>query len=359
MASRAADVSGFGDLTNVSAERLQELEILLRSILALPIAKTTYAQIIDGMPTRTYFSDEYRDSDYYTTIIDSDKVKPSDQAMEEYEKMKTTFAPQDLIIDLKVAQKYQNAPSGTYEHLLRLVQIAAASLNALAGMIYVSRHRDMELNPPDPPGGSHRLFHRTDDFYVKFYNTDYRHFQEYPFGLLNVVGYWAETEIFGGILLFEHDEIGSGIISAFLHQQHTSRAFQLSKEQLQHFAQLHKADDTVKDPNADDVLPFTKQLDARTELTYREVGQPPLRIYKNEYDMQPDELLPAYPSCVVHYGDKNDPRAVIWEETEAETMKLIEQSERDRASRRDASSREKASPSSSKDDSSSANKKDS
>ena len=229
MASRAADVSGFGDLTNVSAERLQELEILLRSILALPIAKTTYAQIIDGMPTRTYFSDKYRDSDYYTTIIDSDKVKPSDQAMEEYEKMKTTFAPQDLIIDLKVclfplavtqlvksnsiqvSQKYQNAPSGTYEHLLRLVQIAAASLNALAGMIYVSRHRDMELNPPDPPGGSHRLFHRTDDFYVKFYNTDYRHFQEYPFGLLNVVGYWAETEIFGGVLLFEHDEIGSGV----------------------------------------------------------------------------------------------------------------------------------------------------
>ena len=75
-----------------------------------------------------------------------------------------------------MAQKYQNAPSGTHEHLLRLLQIAAASLNALAGMTYVSRHRDMELKPPEPPGGSHRLFHRTDAFFVNFYHTNY-HFQ--------------------------------------------------------------------------------------------------------------------------------------------------------------------------------------
>lgn len=102
MASNSADLSGFGDLTNVSAERLQDLEILLRAILALPIAKSTYAQIIDGTPARTPFSDEYRTSVCYSTIIDSDEAKPSDEAMQEYEKVKTTFAPQDLIIDLKV-----------------------------------------------------------------------------------------------------------------------------------------------------------------------------------------------------------------------------------------------------------------
>lgn len=119
---------------------------------------------------------------------------------------------------------------------------------------------------------------------------------------------------------------------------------------------MRKADDTVEDPDADVLLPFAKEPDARTEITYREVGQAPLRIYKNDYDMEPDELLSAQ-HCVVKYGDKNDPRAVRWEETEAETMKLIEQSERDLASRRDASSRTNASPSSSKDDPSSPNKK--
>ena len=69
----------------------------------------------------------------------------------------------------------------------------------------------MEIKPPEPPEGSHILFFRTDGFYVNFYHTDYQHFERYPFGLLNVVGYWAEAEIFGGVLLFEHEEGSSRV----------------------------------------------------------------------------------------------------------------------------------------------------
>lgn len=110
-----------------------------------------------------------------------------------------------------MAQDYQNAPWGSHEHWLRLLEITAASVHALAGTIYASGHMDMDIKPPEPEGGSHRLFHRNDGFYVNCYHTNYRHFEEYPFGLLNVVGYWAETEIFGGVLLFEREEEGSGV----------------------------------------------------------------------------------------------------------------------------------------------------
>ena len=48
-------------------------------------------------------------------------------------------------------------------------------------------------------------------FYVNFNHTNHKHFENYPFGLLNVVGYWAEAEIFGGVLLFEREEEGSGV----------------------------------------------------------------------------------------------------------------------------------------------------
>ncbi len=89
--------------------------------------------------------------------------------------------------------------------------MAAALVHALAGMIYASSHTDMNIKPPEPEGGSLRLFDRNDSFYVNFYHTNHRHFQEYPFGLLIVVGYWAEAEIFGGVLLFEHEEGGSGV----------------------------------------------------------------------------------------------------------------------------------------------------
>jgi hypothetical protein len=32
-------------------------------------------------------------------------------------------------------------------------------------------------------------------------------YQEYPHGVLNMVGYWMETRVFGGVLLVEHDDL--------------------------------------------------------------------------------------------------------------------------------------------------------
>ena len=37
----------FGDLTNLGVEKLEELQTVLTSVLALPVARVTYAQIND------------------------------------------------------------------------------------------------------------------------------------------------------------------------------------------------------------------------------------------------------------------------------------------------------------------------
>lgn len=34
----------------------------------------------------------------------------------------------------------------------------------------------------------------------------YLNFASYPCGLTDVVGYWAETQIFGGVVLFEREK---------------------------------------------------------------------------------------------------------------------------------------------------------
>lgn len=224
--SIASDMPSFGDLTNVDPEKLQDLETVLTTIRALPIARDTLAQVIEGRPTRTPFSDEFKKSrsTFHKTIIVNDNVKPSHKAVQKFDEIKTAFAPQDLIIDLEVrslsilmilypvqtdlaqlAQRYQDAPRGSREYLLHLLEIAAASVHALASSLYASSHKNMEIKPPEPQGGHSRLFDRTDEFYVNFYHTDYQEFEKYPFGLLNVVGYWAEAEIFGGVVLFEHE----------------------------------------------------------------------------------------------------------------------------------------------------------
>ena len=94
----------FGHLTNLSPEKLGDLETLLKSILALPVARETYAQIIDGTPIRTPYSEDIKAlrSRLRETIIVNDNSKPSDQAMQLYEEIRTKFAPQTLKIDLKV-----------------------------------------------------------------------------------------------------------------------------------------------------------------------------------------------------------------------------------------------------------------
>ena len=104
----AYEMPHFDDLTSLSAEKLQELETVLGSILSLPIACETFAQIIDGTPTRTPYSDDIKanKSHLWETIIVSNNSKPSDWAIQEYKKFRTTFRttfpPKGLIIDLEV-----------------------------------------------------------------------------------------------------------------------------------------------------------------------------------------------------------------------------------------------------------------
>lgn len=98
------DQPSFGNLTNVDPKKLQDLETVLTAILALPIAPDTFAQIIEGRPTRTPYSDEIKKSKdpFIKTIIISDNVEPSHEAVQRFEEIKAAFAPQDLIMDLKV-----------------------------------------------------------------------------------------------------------------------------------------------------------------------------------------------------------------------------------------------------------------
>ena len=89
----------FGDLTNLSVEKLQELDTVLKTILALPIAQDIYAQIIDGNPTHPVYPNERINSV-------SGNSKPTDQALREYEKIMKTFTAQNLPIDLKVCDSF-------------------------------------------------------------------------------------------------------------------------------------------------------------------------------------------------------------------------------------------------------------
>lgn len=91
---------------------------------------------------------------------------------------------------------------------------------------------------------------------------------------------------------------GHQIAKAFLHPQKTSYAFQLSETQLQCFTDLSRPGDPAKNIGAETLLPFAQGPAARTELTFAHVEDPPLRIYKNEYDQPPVSHYPRRRRCV-------------------------------------------------------------
>ena len=115
-----------------------------------------------------------------------------------------------IINSLKLVQAYQDAPPDSEQHKLRLLEITAAALHTFAGAMYGVLHPEMSLKPDSPPLYSPES--GDEPWFVEFYNTSYWcGYQRYPYGLLDVVGYWAETQFFGGVLLFERDKLTSEV----------------------------------------------------------------------------------------------------------------------------------------------------
>jgi hypothetical protein len=44
-----------------------------------------------------------------------------------------------------------------------------------------------------------------------FMHEDYHNLQQYPKGVADVVGYWAEYHLFGGVVLFDRGESGTDV----------------------------------------------------------------------------------------------------------------------------------------------------
>lgn len=62
---------------------------------------------------------------------------------------------------------------------------------------------------PDEPIPSHLQNQKPPD--TLFFHTAYQRKEEYPEGVADMVGYWAENQILGGVVLFSRGESGFGV----------------------------------------------------------------------------------------------------------------------------------------------------
>lgn len=92
MESKVNKFSHFADLGHLSAEKLQQLDTVLRSTLALPVAQDTYAHIIDGKPA--WESNANSDTE--------GPLNPSFKARQQYEEFRKVFNAKALKLDTQV-----------------------------------------------------------------------------------------------------------------------------------------------------------------------------------------------------------------------------------------------------------------
>lgn len=96
---------------------------------------------------------------------------------------------------------------------LRLLELLAVAIHDIAATLWslddgVHKHAELEAwRTSRLESGSLDENERVNlPPHTWFWHYDYEDHKQYPRGVADVVGYWAETQIFGGVVLFDRGE---------------------------------------------------------------------------------------------------------------------------------------------------------
>lgn len=114
----------------------------------------------------------------------------------------------------QLLRDFQDARPGTKEHILSLIELLARSCHEIAILIFqldkgVHKHalyeawRDAQDEDLLKPGCKRPP--------CAFSNTEYQFHEQYPNGIADVAGYWAESKIFGGVVVFDRGPSGTEV----------------------------------------------------------------------------------------------------------------------------------------------------
>ncbi|KAJ5574136.1 uncharacterized protein N7459_008563 [Penicillium hispanicum] len=179
----------------------------IQHILSTQVAEYTLAQIVDGLPTK--HTDRYRDRPYAPEVDERDN--PTATAFNVVAEWRSTFHLEILTIDSDVVQAYQNTSIGTRDFELRLIEITAVAVHTIAMYLFLHTNKPPYKFPKLP-----NLEHMPTELMVPLqdlpqkptylYHHNYIDYEQYPLGIADMVGYWAEYQIFGGVVLFNRGE---------------------------------------------------------------------------------------------------------------------------------------------------------
>lgn len=113
-----------------------------------------------------------------------------------------------LRMNYKLVQSYQNTDLSSRESKLRLLEMVATSLHKAAASIYHNTDEGPDANTTDPDSGQTIPYPWS---LTRLLHLEYKDHDQYPLGVADMAGYWAELQVFGGVVLFDRGEPEHGV----------------------------------------------------------------------------------------------------------------------------------------------------
>ncbi|RSL93329.1 hypothetical protein CEP52_013302 [Fusarium oligoseptatum] len=188
----------------------------LRNILSTDIAEHTYAQILDGLPTVESQNESYPILDGHP-VYELDHRELCEGSLDKAHEFRTRFDPSDLLFKEQSINAFGKTAPGSREFNLRLIELIVVACHQIAAYLFglddgVHKHRVFDdwlqqqlvesiLNSRNGKANSGYKLPPS-----AFFHSAYTYVEEYPQGLGDVAGYWAEGKIFGGVVVFDRGE---------------------------------------------------------------------------------------------------------------------------------------------------------
>ncbi|AEO67481.1 uncharacterized protein THITE_2116365 [Thermothielavioides terrestris NRRL 8126] len=234
----------------LGAEHYHPLVGAIHNILSTDLAETTFAQLFDGLPdVHTVWDTRGAFLLKGHPLIEHDRL--CDGAIENFKVFRDGFDPAVLTFNAWVMQRYQNASPGSREFKMRLCELVAASIHQIAVLIFQSPtklHSKEYIDFVDSwkresrwvqyDGCPPYLEKAIEPFPTLFFHCDYVDDDQYPHGVADVAGYWAEDRVLGGIVLFDRGQSGTECKDIYFHSGRRRTTFRVWRLQDTQFDQM-------------------------------------------------------------------------------------------------------------------------
>jgi hypothetical protein len=206
-AEQADTTPGQLSFADLDGEHRRLLERAIARILSTDLAEMTYAQIIDGLPTGDVAYESYNPP-YDNHPIDSAHDELCPGMLDKARQFRADFQPDVLMFNAKLVHEYRACAPGSRGFKSRFIEMVAVAVHQIAALLFeldTSLHKDDGVTDWAPPKSDERYWR----CYPKgppptlFRHQWYKDYDQYPRGVADMVGYWAEARILGGVVLFD------------------------------------------------------------------------------------------------------------------------------------------------------------